>query len=335
MSGVQKLTVTADEAGMRLDRWFNAHFPAIKHGQLEKYLRKGEVRVEGGRVKASRRLEEGEIVRIPPVGEDGARTLSRSPASAAVSEAVSEEDARAIAEMTLHEDDDLLVLNKPFGVAVQGGKKTGRHIDAMLGALADGDQRPRLVHRLDKDTGGLLLVAKTRKAAQRLSEAFKGHDIDKTYWALVVGAPRPREGQIDMPIAKRMVRFPDGETERVVPADGEGAKRALTDFQIVEEAGTVSFIAMRPITGRTHQLRVHAAAIGAPIVGDGKYGGEAARIEGLSPKLHLFCRSMTFRHPGSGKTMTFTAPLTGHMRETWRFFSFDQNAQTEWPEIDS
>ncbi len=287
MSGVQTRTVKPDEAGMRLDRWFKANFPQVRHGELEKFLRKGQVRVAGGRVKASRRLEAGEEIRIPPLS-DAPKPAPRRHDPA---------DAEAIRRMTVFEDDSIIALNKPFGLAVQGGAGMKQHIDGMLRALEKDDERPRLVHRLDKDTGGLLLIAKTRQAAQRLADAFKGHAVDKTYWALAAGSPRPREGTINMPIAKKMTRVGDGEEERVVPVDGEDAKRAITDYQIIEDAGTVSFLAMRPVTGRTHQLRVHAAAIGCPIVGDGKYGGEKAHIEGVSPKLHLFCRSIPFRIP--------------------------------------
>lgn len=324
MSGVQTKQVAADEAGMRLDRWFKAHFPGVRHGELEKFLRKGQVRVDGGRAKSNRRLEAGEEIRIPPLDDHAA--------SGPPQERPDPDAADKLKALILYEDDTIMALNKPFGLAVQGGTGTTRHVDAMLKAYAGKKERPRLVHRLDKDTGGLLIVAKTRKAAQALADAFKGRDVEKTYWALTVGAPRPREGTIDMPVAKRMVRVRDGGQERVVPAEGEDAKKAITDYQTLEEAGPVAFLAMRPVTGRTHQLRVHAAAIGSPIVGDGKYGGAAARIDGVSPKLHLFCRAMTFFHPATGRAMTLTAPLTGHMKETWKFFSFDANAACGWPE---
>jgi len=323
MSGVQTRKVKADEEGMRLDRWFKAHFPQVRHGELEKYLRKGQVRVAGGRVKANRRLETGEEIRIPPLSDAPTEKKPKQPNKA---------DAEAVRRLIIFEDDEIIALNKPFGLAVQGGSKTKEHLDGMLAALEKNGERPRLVHRLDKDTGGLMIVAKTRQAAQRLGDAFKGHDVEKTYWALVAGAPRPYEGTIDMPIAKKMVRIGEGEEERVIPAEGEDAKKAITDYQIIEEAGTVSFLAMRPVTGRTHQLRVHAAAIGCPIIGDGKYGGPSAKIEGVSPQLHLFCRSMTFPHPKTGRNMTLSAPLQGPMLETWKFFSFDKNAKVEWPE---
>lgn len=324
MSGVQTKTVTADEAGMRLDRWFKTHFPTLRHGELEKFLRKGQVRVAGARAKSNRRLEEGEAIRIPPLSDQLADKTSPTK--------IDPNAAADLKAMTIYEDDDFIALNKPFGLAVQGGVHTQRHIDGMLVALVKNGERPRLVHRLDKDTGGLLIVARTRKAAQTLTDAFKSHAVDKTYWALAAGAPYPREGTISMPIAKRMVRVKTGEQERVVPHDGDDAKKALTDYQVMEEAGPVTFLAMRPITGRTHQLRVHAAAIGCPIVGDGKYGGAAAHIEGVSPKLHLFCRSMTFPHPRTRRPMTLTAPLAGHMAQTWDFFSFDKKAVCEWPE---
>ncbi len=324
MTGVQNISVTDDEAGMRIDRWFKSHFPGVTHAQLEKYLRKGEVRVAGGRVKSNRRLEAGENVRVPP--------LSDRATTKGVPHARAKEDRAFLASITLYEDDEIVALNKPSGLAVQGGEKTARHIDGMLAACEQDGVRPKLVHRIDKDTGGLLLVAKTRKAAQALAEAFKDRQVEKTYWALVVGAPRPREGEIDMPVAKRMVRIGNRGVERVVPADGEGAKRAVSHYQIVEDIGRVSFVAMRPITGRTHQLRVHAAAIGHPIVGDYKYGGEASRVDGVADKLHLFCRSMTFQHPKTGKVMTITAPVTGAMKDTWAFFGFDENATVEWPE---
>lgn len=325
MSGVQIKKVTADEAGMRLDRWFRAHFPALRHGELEKYLRKGQVRVGGGRAKSNRRLETGEEIRIPPLPEAQAGAKPKS--------GYRPEDAEAVRRLIVFEDADFIALNKPFGLAVQGGAKTARHVDAMLGALEKNGERPRLVHRLDKDTGGLLLAAKTRRSAQALSDAFKRHEVDKTYWALVAGVPRPREGTISLPIAKRMARLNTGEEERMVPAEGEDAKKAITDYQLMEEAGRVSFLAMRPVTGRTHQLRVHAAAIGCPIVGDGKYGGAAAQVEGVAKKLHLFCRSMSFPHPATGRRTALKAPLGGHMAGTWAFFSFDPNAECAWPEL--
>jgi len=329
MSGVSSRTVKDDEAGMRIDRWFKTHYPAIRHGQLERFLRKGQVRVDGGRVKSNRRLVSGETIRIPPIDDSAEAPKERTPYPAHRRA----EDAAFLDGLTIFEDDAVLALSKPFGLAVQGGAKTAKHIDGMLGALEKEGERPRLVHRLDRDTSGLLILAKTRAAAAKLGGAFQRHEVEKNYWALVAGSPRPREGTIDLKIAQRMVRIGKGEQERVVPAEGEDAKKALTDFQTLDEAGHgVSFLAMRPVTGRKHQIRVHCAAIGAPIVGDRKYGGENALIEGVAPQLHLFCRSMTFPHPKTGKKTTVTAPLDGHMLKTWKFFSFDANAAVDWPE---
>jgi 23S rRNA pseudouridine955/2504/2580 synthase len=319
VSAVESRTVKEGEAGMRLDRWFRAHFPQIRHGELEKLLRTGQVRVGGGRVKANRRLEPGEEVRIPPL-----RATPPAPAPSRPRP----EDATFLRSIALYEDDAILALNKPAGLPVQGGEKASRHIDGMLDAFAVNGERPRLVHRLDRDTSGLLLLAKTRAAAAALSESFRRHEVEKTYWALVAGSPRPRAGTIDLALIKRRNAASE---ERVAPAEDEG-KSAVTDYQVVEEAGTVSFLALRPRTGRTHQLRVHCAALGTPIVGDGKYGGAKARIEGVAPTLHLFCRSMTFPHPAAGRTMTLSSPLSGPMLETWKFFDFPVDAEVDWPE---
>jgi 23S rRNA pseudouridine955/2504/2580 synthase len=238
--------------------------------------------------------------------------------------------------MKIYEDEAILVLNKPYGLAVQGGSKTKRHIDGMLAALEKDGERPRLVHRLDRDTSGALVIAKTRLAAAALGKSFAGHDVEKTYWALVAGSPRPKQGTIRVPIAKRPVKSgKDAGQEKVVAADDADAQKATTDFMTVDAAGPVTFLAMKPLTGRTHQLRVHAAAMETPIVGDFKYGGPAARVEGVDEKLHLFCRSMRFPHPATGRMITVTAPLEGHMRNTWKFFSFDAEAKVVWPDIKS
>lgn len=326
MSGVRNMPVGDGERGMRLDRWFKAHFPEVRHGELEKLLRTGQVRVNGGRVKASRRLDSGETVRVPPLGEKG-----ETPKTALTPR---REDAEFLRRLIVHEDDALLALNKPYGLAVQGGTKTTRHIDGMLAALEKNGERPRLVHRLDRDTGGLLLLAKTREAAARLGGSFQRHEVEKIYWALVAGAPHPRTGTIDLPIGKKMIRGEESDRELVVPLeDDEDARRANTDFQVIDDAGpTLAFLALRPRTGRTHQLRVHCAAIGAPIIGDGKYGGPASKLEGVAPKLHLFCRSMTFPHPKTGKRTTLKAPISGHMLDTWNLFGFDTNAEVDWPD---
>ncbi len=324
-ASVRTITVGDGEAGMRLDRWFRAHFPGIRHGELEKLLRTGQIRVDGGRAKANRRLDAGAAVRVPPLKE----AVDPPPRGSA-----RPEDAAFLRKLIIYEDETIIAINKPFGLAVQGGEKTTRHIDGMLAALIQDGERPRLVHRLDRDTGGLLILARTRAAAARLGEAFRAQAVEKTYWALVAGSPRPRRGTIDLAVAKQRLGAHARDRELVRPSTGTGAKRAVTDYQVVEEAGsTAAFVALRPRTGRTHQLRVHCAAIGTPIVGDGKYGGAATRIEGVAPKLHLFCRSMTVPRP-RGAPLTLSAPLTGHMRDTWAFFGFDANPALDWPDTD-
>lgn len=346
MSGVALKDVGADEDGMRLDRWFRLHYPDLGHGKLEQLLRKGQIRVDGGRVKAAHRLMKGQCVRVPPLGLDSKTRLQKTRIDKTVKKSADQilRDRTDLQAMVLFEDDSLLILNKPHGLAVQGGTQTSRHIDGMLDSWVEENPnpnpnqepspKPRLVHRLDRDTAGVLVLAKTRIAATKLGEAFQKQRVEKIYWALTAGVPRPREGTINRPIAKRMVHVEDEEAlEKMVPATGEDAKRATTDFQTVDDAGAgVGFVVMRPRTGRTHQLRVHCAVLGTPIIGDGKYGGALSKIDGLSGKLHLFCRQMQFTHPKSNKNVTFTAPLTSHMLTSWKFFGFDQNVVVTWPE---
>ncbi len=325
MSGVETRIVAEKDDGLRLDRWFRTYYPGLRHGALEKLLRTGQVRVNGGRVKANRRVEAGEAIRVPPIEDEAAAPKTEFRPKKA--------DADFIHGLTIFEDDAIMALNKPFGLAVQGGAKTTRHIDGMLAALEKNGERPRLVHRLDADTGGLLILAKTRIAAAKLGRAFQGHDVVKTYWALCAGIPKIRQGTINLPIAKKMIRIGNKDQERMAPADDEEAKKAITDYAVMEEAGPVSFLALKPLTGRTHQLRVHCAAMGAPIIGDRKYGGPGAVIEGVPDGLQLFCRTMSFPHPDSNIVITLTAPLTGRMKETWDLFAFDPEAEIVWPDL--
>lgn len=319
MSGVQLVTVKDADSGQRLDRWFKQHFPGLTHGQLQKLLRKGQVRVDGGRAQADRRVEAGEVVRVPPFE-------AKAPTMRSVKSAPNAEDKAFVRSLVLYEDKDVLVLNKPFGLAVQGGAKTTRHVDGMLGAFGEGEDRPRLVHRLDRDTGGVLVLARSRKMAAFLSDAFQKHRVVKTYWALTVGIPSPSEGRIDLALEK------GGAEGREKMRGSHDGKKAITDYQVVESAGQkASFVALRPHTGRTHQLRVHMSALNTPIVGDRKYGGERAMLEGLAAKMHLFCREMTVPLPGK-RPLTVSAPLIGHMADTWGLFSFEQPDVLEWPD---
>ncbi len=322
MSGVQNLTVAEDDAGLRLDRWFKRHFPGLTHGRLEKLLRTGQVRVDGGRVKGNQRLEAGQTVRVPPLPDTGAVSKAKPKQKPPLDEKAVKELRAAV----IHRDKHIIILNKPAGMAVQGGSKVRVHIDAMLDALRfDAKERPRLVHRLDKDTSGVMVIARTAKAAAQLTAAFRTKETRKIYWAAVMGVPRPHEGTINLPLAKM-----DGAGgEKVV--GGEGGKPAVTHFRTIDVAAQkAAWLSMEPITGRTHQLRVHCAAIGTPIMGDGKYGGSEAfpDTKGIDPQLHLHARAIRLPHPAGG-TFEISASLPPHMVKTWKFLGFDPHGDPE------
>ncbi len=324
MTGVQTLTVAEDEADLRLDRWFRRRFPTLGHGRLEKLLRTGQVRVDGKRASANLRLAAGQIVRVPP-GADApapAASMPRKPPP------VSAADADFVRSLVIHRDADVIALNKPPGLAVQGGTGTHRHLDGMLDALRfDAPERPRLVHRLDRDTSGVLLLGRSAKAAAKLAEIFRGKTARKLYWALVVGVPRPAEGKIDLALAKE--GGPGGER---MARDDEAGQRAITVYATVDAAADrAAWLVMWPLTGRTHQLRVHAAeGLGTPIVGDGKYAGQSAFLTGsVSRKLHLHARSIALPHPSGKGELRVKAKLPPHMRETWELFGFDPEADID------
>lgn len=316
MTNVRMVTVGRDEGDTRLDRWFKRHYPELSHGRLEKLLRTGQVRVDGGRVKAAHRLEPGMVIRIPPI-----QTQAAPPSSAALRPELKKADIEALQQRVLYRDADILAIDKPAGLAVQGGTGLSKHLDGMLDALQfDAAERPRLVHRLDKDTSGVLLLARNVAAARWLAEAFRNRATQKIYWAAVAGVPKPRRGKIDSPIAKQ-------DDDEKMQQDEEGGKAAVTFYAVVENAGArAAWLILSPQTGRTHQLRVHCALLGTPILGDGKYGGVKARIDGLEErrKLHLHARSLHLVKP-NGTAIDIDAPLPPHMRETWDFFGFDES----------
>lgn len=307
--------VEAREADTRLDRWFRRHFPQLTQGALQKMLRTGQIRVDGRRAEAGTRLAAGQEVRIPPLPE--------GPAPAPMPRAaVSERDAAALARLVLHRDASLLVLEKPAGLAVQGGPGITRNLDAMLDALCfDAPERPRLVHRLDRDTSGVLVLARSVGAAAFMAKAFRGRDVEKTYWAVVVGEPAGREGLIDLALVKE--GGPRGERTHAVDDPRQGV-RAITGFRVLDAAKRrAAWLELKPLTGRTHQLRVHCAeGLGTPILGDGKYGGAAAHLDGLSGTLHLHARALRLPHPEGGWLEASAAPPP-HMAETFRFFGFE------------
>ncbi len=316
-SGVQIVTVSGDESGMRVDRFLEARFPGLSFSHIQRIIRKGELRVNGKRAEPKDRLEGGQSVRIPPLklGEPKPRTAG--------SEA--DEKTRAfLASITLHEDADVLVFNKPMGLAVQGGSGTTRHLDGMLDVLRDAQgQRPRLVHRLDKDTAGCLLVAKTRFAAAALAKTFRSRSARKIYWALVAGVPRPRQGRISTFLAKE--EREDESIMRIARHGDEGASHAVTYYAVVEtSAQTLAWVSLKPVTGRTHQLRAHMAHIGHPIVGDPKYFSKEnwELPGGMQDRLHLLARRIAVPHPRGG-AIDITAPLPPHMQQSWNLLGLD------------
>lgn len=319
---VQILSVSADDADIRLDRWFKRHFPDVGHGLLEKWLRTGQVRVAGKRAKSNQRLEAGQEIRVPPLPAGEAPARPEAPKRPPVDEKI----AKMLKDAILFMDDDVIALNKPAGLAVQGGTGMAeKHLDAWLDCLQfDKPDRPRLVHRLDKDTSGVLLLGRSAGAASKLAAAFKSRAARKCYWALVVGVPKHRQGRIDAALSK----LPGRGGEKMTVDNDEG-KRAVTWFRVVDNAlKRVAWLEMEPRTGRTHQLRAHCALLETPILGDGKYGAADAFIAGtgVSRKLHLHARAVRLPHPRTGKEFTVIAPLSEHIAKSFEFFGFDESS---------
>jgi 23S rRNA pseudouridine955/2504/2580 synthase len=315
--GVQNFTVTADETGMRVDRFLEARFPGLSFSHIQRIIRKGELRVNGKRAQPKQRLESGQAVRIPPLRLDQSATKK-------VGSAADVKTREFFKSITLYEDADVLVLDKPMGLAVQGGSGTTRHLDGMLDALRSADgQRPRLVHRLDKDTAGCLLVAKTRFAASALARIFRSRSARKIYWALVAGVPKPRQGRISTFLAKE--EREDASFMRVAKHGEEGASHAVTYYAVVDTAARqLAWLSLKPVTGRTHQLRAHMAHIGHPIVGDPKYFSKEnwELPGGMQNRLHLLARRIVVPHPRGGN-IDVTAPLPPHMRQSWSLLGLD------------
>lgn len=340
MGGVQHLTVGPEEPEQRLDRFLRRRFPGLSQSWIEKRCRRGEIRVGGGRVRPSTRIAPGDEVRVPPLPEKGPSPTAGP--SATWDEAL----GRQLKESVLWMDEDLLVITKPPGLAVQGGTKQRRHVAAALPALRfERDEDPRLVHRLDRDTSGVLVLARTGRAAVGLARLFRSRAVSKTYVAVVCGRPEPHAGTVRWALVKAGGRG-EGERMRLVHPDEvettPGARAAVTLYRVIENAGKrASFVALRPVTGRTHQLRAHMAALGTPIAGDGKYGGRGQDNPGsgwgaglggaLSRKLHLHAVRLELPHPVSGDPLRFEAPLPEHMARTFDFFGWDPEALPEEP----
>ena len=313
---VQTLYVAEDEHDIRLDRWFKRRWPHLTHIQVEKMARKGEIRVDGSRVKPQDRLTAGAAVRVPPLPE-------ANPRKPGDLHELSERDVAYAKSLVLYEDDMVIALNKPHGLAVQGGTKTTKHVDRLLSAWGEGMDRPRLVHRLDRDTSGVLLLGKGPEAAKRLAGAFARRQAKKTYWAIVIGNPKPSAGQIDMALKKTGIN----DFEMMRPADPKDPKGepAETAFATISRAAhRAAWMALRPFTGRTHQLRAHMAAIGHPILGDPKYGDEKSRELSGVLKLQLHARRIELDHPRGGKLIV-EAPLSPEMKAGFAHFGFSED----------
>jgi 23S rRNA pseudouridine955/2504/2580 synthase len=325
---VRQFTVGADDEGIRLDRWFKRNLPQVGFATVSRWARTGQIRVDGKRTKPEDRLAAGQVLRVPPGGEDVAREAAKPRARPLSPEQIAEAK-----DMVIRETPTAIVLNKPPGLATQGGSKTTKHVDGLLDAFVEGNApRPRLVHRLDKDTSGVLLIARTPGSAASFSKRFASRSARKVYWALVVGKPDLAEGVIDAPLAKQ-----PGTGGEKMHIDEENGASAKTRYRVVDSAGQrAAWVELEPLTGRTHQLRVHMAAIGHPIVGDGKYGGQDAFLTGaVSRKMHLHARRLIITEPkageGSGGKLDVTAELPPHFAASMEVLGFDPSLSDASP----
>ncbi|MDQ1229897.1 RluA family pseudouridine synthase [Sphingomonas sp. SORGH_AS_0879] len=315
---VRQFTVGYDDDGIRLDRWFKRHLPETSFTTVAKWARTGQLRVDGARATPGDRIIAGQVLRVPPAEP---ALVENSKPTMRPRNILSEDEEAFAREMVIHKDRDALVLNKPPGLATQGGTKTTTHVDGLLDALQfEAEGRPKLVHRLDKDTSGALLVARNARAAAFFAKAFSGRTAKKIYWALVVGVPSIEDGTIELPIGKQ-----PGTGGEKMHVDEENGQAARSRYRVIERAGNrCCWVELQPFTGRTHQLRVHMAAIGHPIVGDGKYGGAAAFLTGgISRKMHLHARRIRVDHPDGGR-IDQTAELPSHFAESMNQLGFDE-----------
>jgi 23S rRNA pseudouridine955/2504/2580 synthase len=313
---VRQFTVAPDDDGIRVDRWCKRHLPDTSFTTVAKWARTGQLRLDGARVGPGDRIAEGQTLRLPP--EEAPRPDTKPKRERTP---LSEDEIAYAREMVIHRDAAAIVINKPPGLATQGGTKTTTHVDGLLDALQfEAEGRPKLVHRLDKDTSGALLVARSVRAAGFFAKAFSGRSAKKVYWALVVGVPSIDDGTVDLPIAKQ-----PGSGGEKMHVDEENGMPSRSRYRVIERAGNrTAWVELQPFTGRTHQLRVHMAAIGHPIVGDGKYGGPAAFLTGgISRKMHLHARRIRVDHPDGG-AIDVTAPLPTHFAESLASLGFEE-----------
>lgn len=316
MSGIRTVKVEEADDGQRLDRWLKKHMPNLPYSLVQKLIRKGQIRVDGGRVQTDTRLSAGQQVRLPPSAEGGKQDQYFR---------AHKDDAKLIKSMILYDDGDIIVLNKPSGIATQGGLRIERHIDGLLEHLAD-DQgsKPKLCHRLDRDTSGLLILARSREMAMKMGRAFENKSIRKYYWAMTLPAPEVNDGTIDAPLTKG-----DGYDKDKMVVDPDEGKFSRSEFRVIERAGKkAAFVALWPRTGRTHQLRIHTAYAGFPIIGDVKYGDsehadDTIESMGLASRLHLHAARIIMPHPDKNGTLDLRAPLPDDLRKSWQSMGFD------------
>jgi 23S rRNA pseudouridine955/2504/2580 synthase len=319
MKDVRHIKIPQDDDGQRLDRWLKKNVPEMSFVMAQKLIRTGQIRIDGKRGKPDTRLSAGQEIRLPPMEErpekqDGYR--------------LRDEDAAIIVKAVIYDDGDLLAINKPAGIATQGGMSIERHIDGMLEALTGEDGvRPRLVHRLDKETSGVLLLARSAEMARRIGKMFQSRDMEKIYWAITAPAPKVMAGEIKAPLIKGTA----GADKEKMIVDPENGQKAFTDFEVMDIAGKqAAFVAFRPKTGRTHQIRVHAAHAGFPLLGDAKYGKQAAiEAPGITQRLHLHARSLEFKHPGNNRRTKITAPLPDDLAKSWDALGFAKKPDRE------
>ena len=323
MPEARTFTVSDDDDGIRLDRWFKRNMPEVSFNIVSRWARTGQLRLAGKRAVPGDRVEAGQEIRIPPLEATPDRPARNRPKR----EPLTDDEAQFVRDMVICESPDAFVLNKPPGLATQGGTKTHQHLDRLLDGLADEAGRPKLVHRLDKDTSGALLVAKSARSAGHFAKAFSGRTARKVYWALVVGVPDAEQGMIDAPLAKQ-----PGTGGEKMHVDREHGLPAKTRWRVIDRAGNRSaWVELQPLTGRTHQLRAHMAAIGHPIVGDDKYGGaEAFLTGGISRKLHLHARRIRIDAPEGG-VIDVAAELPAHFAESLSTLGFDASAGDALP----
>ncbi|MCL6229668.1 RluA family pseudouridine synthase [Bartonella bilalgolemii] len=322
MVGVKIKKVEADESGMRLDRWFKVYYPDVGFGYLQKLLRSGQIRVDGGRVKNNVRLVVGQSIRVPPL------LIDKEDSVPVINKIICGQDAEVILkDMLLYEDSKIFVFNKPAGLAVQGGSGLTRHVDSMLEVWRNKKgEKPRLVHRIDRETSGVLVVARSRGAAQALTAAFRARETKKTYWALVRGVPRKKQDKISTWMVREITE--QGDKMRVCEHRQPDSNHAVSYYRVLDTRGkALSWLEMEPYTGRTHQLRVHAAYMNHPIIGDSKYFFSDSNWElpgGMQNRLHLHARRIRIPHP-SGGILDITAPLPPHMLQSFNLFAFNES----------